>query len=58
MTLVNSVTREKIMDYFISGNWHGVTTSAVETKIYETDAICERETPNDNNENNGNLRKW
>jgi hypothetical protein len=51
------VTREKIMDYFISGNWHGVTTSAVETKIYETDAICERETPNDNNENNGNLRK-
>lgn len=34
LTLVNSVTGQKITDYKITGNWQGVTTSAVETKIF------------------------
>jgi hypothetical protein len=35
LTLVNSLTGQKIMDYEVTGNWQGVTTSAVETKIFE-----------------------
>ena len=43
LTLVNSVTGNEIMEYKITGNWQGVTTSAVETKIFEIEAKCERE---------------
>jgi hypothetical protein len=38
LTLVNSVTgQRKLWITSVTGNWQGVTTSAVETKIFETD---------------------
>lgn len=58
LTLANRVTGDKIMDYAATGTWQGVTTSGVDTKITETLAKCENETPNDGNKNerNNNLR--
>lgn len=35
LTLVNNLTGQKITEYKTTGNWQGVTTSAVETKIFE-----------------------